>query len=190
MARKKTLERHDLMAATEKLLLEKGYSAFHFRLLAEELNVGRSTIYDYYSNKDELIIAFIHSFAYERVEECKTLDSINDATEQLKAYLRIFLKYNHIEQVVTMVTQMENDKKPQNAEGIIRIKELVREIYSLSLKIISNAKRNGLIRKEVDDTFISYVMFHLVKIPNFRGLSEEERLDELLSFLLHGVSSH
>lgn len=189
MARKKKIDHKELMIETEKLLLETGYDSFHFRLLAERLGVGRSTLYEYYANKDDLITAYVHSFAYERVEESKLVLAIDDLQEQLKAFLRIFLKYNHIQQIVTMITQMEGQNKPQNEENVIHIKKLIKEINAVSLQIIKKGQREGKIRHDLDDMFISYMMFHLIQIPNFRQKSDEERLEQFVDFLLNGVST-
>lgn len=187
MARKKVVEHHVLLSETEKLLLEKGYSAFHFGLLADRLGVGRSTIYEYYANKDVLITAYIHSFAYERVEECKKVLDIEDANEQLKSFLRIFVKYSHIQQVITMLVQMEDHSNGKVDTKPVRL--LTKEIYRISLVVIQRLKDTGIIRRELDDTFISYIMFNLIQMPNFRNHNETQRLDEFVDFLLHGIGT-
>ena len=189
MARKKRVDFQELMSATEKILMEKGYTAFHFRLLAEELGVGRSTIYDYYSSKDELIIAFIHQFTYERVRECEALLQMGSIEGQLREFLKIFLKYNYIEQMFNMIIQMDKENKGPNEKGIQRIKELIRQIYDYSLQMIREAKAKGAIRGELDDTFISYMFFNLVKIPNYRDISDDERLEELIQVIFQGVGT-
>ena len=107
----------------------------------------------------------------------------------MKAFLRIFLKYNHIQQIVTMITQMEGQNKPQNEENVIHIKKLIKEINAVSLQIIKKGQREGKIRHDLDDMFISYMMFHLIQIPNFRQKSDEERLEQFVDFLLNGVST-
>lgn len=189
MARKKSVDHHELMMETEKLLLEFGYDSFHFRLLAERLGVGRSTIYEYYANKDELITAYIHSFAYERVEESKKILDMADLQEQFKAFLQIFLKYNHIQKIVTMITQMEGQKKEENIARIQQIKYLIKEINKVSLQLIQKGKHIGKIRKDVDDMFISYIMFNLIQIPNFQQQNEEDRLNSFIDFIFNGVGT-
>ena len=189
MARKKGVEFHELMAAAEKILMEKGYTAFHFRLLAEELGVGRSTIYDYFSSKDELVIAYIHQFMYERIKECEALMRTGTIEEQLRGFLKIFIKHSCIEQMTTMIIQMDKEKKNPNAEGIQRIKELARKLYEISLQLIQDAKDKGAIRKELDETFISYLIFNLVKIPNYRSIPDDERIEELIHVFFCGVGT-
>ncbi|MGM9929154.1 MAG: TetR/AcrR family transcriptional regulator [Bacillus sp. (in: firmicutes)] len=189
MARKKRVNYQELMIETEKLLLERGYDAFHFGLLAERLGVGRSTIYDYYTNKDELISAYIHSFIRERVEESKQVLELEETEEQLRVFLRTFMKYNHIQQIVTMIAQMEEQNKEENEERIKQIKSYIKEISGICIQIVQRGKAAGKIRSELNDLFISYVLFNLIQIPNFRQQSQEERLDELIDFLLHGVSA-
>lgn len=187
MARKKRIEHHELMAETEKLLLEKGYTAFHFRLLSERLGVGRSTIYEYYANKDELIIAYIHIFAYERVEDCKQIMQLKNIKEKIREFLRIFLKYSHVQQVISMLTQMEDQAK--EIDKVKHVRDLSRQIYLYSLELIKEAKQERFFRNNIDDTFISYIMFNLIQIPNIRQKTEEERLNEMIDVLINGVGA-
>lgn len=189
MARKKKIEHHELIAATEKLLIEKGYNAFNFSLLAQQLGVGRSTLYEYYPNKEELITAYIHSFAFDRVEECKKIIKMNNCGTQMREFLRVFLKNNHVQQIIIMINQMENQNKTFNVEEVNQIRLLSRKIYLMSLEIIQKAKAEGLIRKEIDDTFISYVMFNMIQIPNTEQKSDEERLDQIIDFIFNGVGT-
>ena len=58
MARQK-LHIDELYEVSGKILVEKGYAGFHFKLVADQLNVSRSTIYEYFSNKDELIASLM-----------------------------------------------------------------------------------------------------------------------------------
>ncbi|WP_156321164.1 hypothetical protein [Bacillus sp. JCM 19041] len=45
MARRK-LNKEDIFIVTDTLLHELGYEGFHFKALADQLGVGRSTIYE------------------------------------------------------------------------------------------------------------------------------------------------
>ena len=84
---------------------------------------------------------------------------------------------------------MEGQKKPQNEESILQIKKLIKEINAISIQIIQKGKREGKIREELDDMFISYMMFNLIQLPNFRHQSDDERLKQFVDFLLNGVST-
>ena len=39
---------------------------------------------------------------------------------------------------------------------------------------------NGTVVQEVNETFISYLIFNLVKIPNYRSIPDDERIEELI----------
>ncbi|MFS0780246.1 TetR/AcrR family transcriptional regulator [Bacillus sp. 1P06AnD] len=187
MARKKIIDHHELMKATESLLLEKGYTAFTFGLLAEKLHVGRSTIYEYYPNKDELIIAYLHGFAYERVKESEAILELDDVYLKFRSFIAVFLKYSHVQLVITMLAQME--EKGDYIEQIQIVREISKKIYDDSLILIQQAKDAGIIRKNMNAIFISYIIFNLIQIPNFRQQSEEERLEEIMDFIFNGVGS-
>ena len=55
MARQKKMDEAAMLRETEKLLLERGYEGFSFKALSANLDIARSTIYEYYSHKDDLI---------------------------------------------------------------------------------------------------------------------------------------
>lgn len=59
MTRRK-LHKPELMKVTEKLLLEQGYGGFNFSTVASLLNIGRTTLYEYYASKDELIVDYMN----------------------------------------------------------------------------------------------------------------------------------
>jgi len=45
MMAKQKMNIYELSDVTGKILVEKGYAGFHFKLVSDQLNVSRSTIY-------------------------------------------------------------------------------------------------------------------------------------------------
>ena len=52
--------RREIFHAAKHLFVEKGFNETSMREIAEVAGVGKSTIYDYFSSKDEVLIYFLH----------------------------------------------------------------------------------------------------------------------------------
>lgn len=51
--------RHEIFNTAVKLFAEKGFNETSMREIAEAAQVGKSTLYDYFSSKDEMLIAYV-----------------------------------------------------------------------------------------------------------------------------------
>ncbi|WP_373710692.1 TetR/AcrR family transcriptional regulator, partial [Jeotgalibaca porci] len=69
MARKKTFTQAELYQATHELILKVGYANFTFQLLSKELDITRTGLYKHFSNKDELLNAYLNAKLEEVVEQ-------------------------------------------------------------------------------------------------------------------------
>jgi len=61
-------DKKDIINAAIELLSDKGYESFSTRSLAARLGVSPMTLYNYFSNREEIIQAAIEA-AYERIFE-------------------------------------------------------------------------------------------------------------------------
>jgi len=115
MARQRAFSRTELLDATENLLLERGYDGFHLKALSETLQGARSTIYEYFSNKDEIVAACMRRTMERMIESCKALDHLTPI-DALKKMLFIFVERAHFHQLMQAApkvdqTASENAKK-------------------------------------------------------------------------------
>jgi AcrR family transcriptional regulator len=51
--------RHEIFNAAVKLFVEKGFNETSMREIADATGVGKSTLYDYFPSKDDMLIAFV-----------------------------------------------------------------------------------------------------------------------------------
>ncbi len=119
MTRRK-LREEELLAATEELFLEKGYEGFHFKALSEKLNVGRSTLYEYYPNKEELICSYMLKVMEQIFDECNGLSS-NTPLQELRELLYVFMKYSQIHKIIQIIPIMNRDVSPAVERAIQRL---------------------------------------------------------------------
>ncbi len=187
MAKKKLDEQH-LMAATEELLLEKGYDAFHFKLLSDKLNVGRSTLYEYYANKEELITVYMQNVMEQILHECEQeLDRDRAPLEKLKQLLQIFLRYSQIHQLIQMIPMLKTSKSKTVHARLEKLNQDHENIMRVLFELLREAKERGEIRQEIPDFVIAGFLFQAIQIPNRSGQDHRGWSETIFDMMYRGM---
>src|SRR5690625_3608429 len=108
MGRKK-IQSLELMRATEKLLLEQGYGGFNFSALSKMLNVGRTTLYEYYATKDDLIVAYMNNLMTNYKNDLAAIVSQKGAETQFIQLIELMIKYSHIHNIIKIIPLLQSD---------------------------------------------------------------------------------
>lgn len=186
MGRKRVIEMQELMKATEELLLEHGYHAFHFKMLADRLDVARTTIYEYYPNKEELITGYMLNLMDRISSACNALPREETSLEKLKGILRIFVKYGQIHKIIMIIPQVNGDASQKTRDSLMQLAQQHHDLLSKLLLWIREGKKEKLIREEVPEAIIAGLFFNIIQIPNHGGIPSEEYIDQLFDMLCHG----
>lgn len=189
MGRKKAIEMQELMKATEELLLEYGYHAFQFKILAAKLDVARTTIYEYYANKEELITDYMFNLMACIQSECESLSHERTPLEKLKGMLRIFVKYGQIHKIIIIVPQVNAEASQKTKDSLCKIARQHQALLQMMLLWIKEGKEEKQIREDVPDSIIAGLFFNVIQIPNHRGIPTEEYVEQLFDVLCHGFSN-
>lgn len=182
MTRRK-LREEELLAATEELFLEKGYEGFHFKALSEKLNVGRSTLYEYYPNKEELICSYMLKVMEQIFDECNRLSS-NTPLQELRELLYVFMKYSQIHKIIQIIPIMNRDVSPAVERAIQRLFEYHHRLYARVMRLIDEAKEQEEIRSDIPSTIIAGIFFTAIQIPSSQE-SDSRSWSELIFQILY-----
>lgn len=163
MTRKK-INRPELLKTTEKLLLEQGYGGFNFSALSKLLEVGRSTLYEYYASKDDLIVDYMNDLMKNYTSELSTIVAHKNAREQLFQLIELMIKYAHIHNILKVIPLLQSESKV-----VMNMKEnfiadhlhIINEIRH----IISNGKQDNVIRKEIPTDVLVNLLFNTINKP-------------------------
>lgn len=79
--------RSDLLTSAELLLRTKGYAAFSYADLADEIGIKKASIHHHFPTKEGLGIAVVESYLFRFN---KNLESINEETPDIVARLKSF----------------------------------------------------------------------------------------------------
>ncbi|MGD7045180.1 TetR/AcrR family transcriptional regulator [Jeotgalibacillus proteolyticus] len=188
MARQRKMVIEDLLKATEELLLEKGYEGFHFKALADKLDVARSTIYEYYSNKDELITDYMRLLMIEVMERIDAISPQTSSFNMLKELLTLFMEYSQVYDMIKMRSSLNQSTSPTVAGHLDELDKYSRELFQLLTIHIEKSKEEGSIRKDVPSSLVAGIFFNTVLIPNYEKIPSEQWSEAIFSILENGIA--
>lgn len=189
MARQKLIDEQNLMKATEELLLEKGYEGFHFKALSEKLGTARSTIYEYYSNKDELITAYMKNLMGLIIGNCMELTKLDSPIDQLKGLLKVFITYSHIHRLTQMISQLKSANSANIQKQIEELDKDHRKLYAIIAEMIEKGQTECLIRLDIPPQVIASIFFNSIQIPKFLDIEPKDWSDKLFSIIFNGIKA-
>ena len=80
-----------IMQVCRRIVAEKGLKALNMRLVADECHIALGTLYNYYADKDELVLATVESVwrdIFHADQQCVTDVSFSDYVADLYARIR------------------------------------------------------------------------------------------------------
>ena len=81
--------REEIMRVSRKIVSEKGLPALNMRTLAKECGIALGTLYNYYSDKDELVVAAIESVWQDILEKSAPDSGVRFSQYVMHIYARI-----------------------------------------------------------------------------------------------------
>jgi AcrR family transcriptional regulator len=92
MARRRQRTRRQLLDATQKLILEQGYADASAEAVAELADLGRSTFYNHFNNKQEAVLAMLtqHYRDYGDIAYVPLEETLDRAESVGRSTMRVF----------------------------------------------------------------------------------------------------
>lgn len=130
--------KNEIMNCTIEVLMKKGYYDTNLRDIADELGIGRTTIYQYFKNKDEIINSVIN-LVFKRLEgECEVIiaDPYLTKVDKLKGIINVLAVDCQKERSVSsflinlwVILKMENSIfREKVEEHVITIMGMIRDV--------------------------------------------------------------
>jgi AcrR family transcriptional regulator len=69
--------KHQIVNTAKDMFIEKGFQSTHIGQVCEKLNIARGTVYQYFSNKKEILYAILYS-VIERIEDIFDFDDLQE----------------------------------------------------------------------------------------------------------------
>ena len=185
--------REQILDAATKLFSEKGYADTDTQLLADQLKVGKGTLYRYFPSKRELFLAAADR-GIRRL--CQYIDEsvaeIQDPPERIaqvvRAYLTFFAEHPELSELLIHERALFKDrKKPTYFEHKEANRERLRVLYRSYIA-------EGQIRDMPVDRILDVLgdLLYGTMFTNYfsgRQKSVEEQTRDILDILFHGILS-
>lgn len=148
--------RNEILEVSRKLLIERGFGKLSMRNIAKRTNVTATSIYLYFDNKNDLLVALIdQSIEHLKVKLVEEIDPSKELIRQLedlaKCYIRFALDHPKEYEIIYMVRPEEMPEYPKEKF------QQVRSTYELLAEIIDEGRLEYLI--DVDSPVISAYTF-------------------------------
>jgi AcrR family transcriptional regulator len=91
----KDKKRRDIAVACTELLLEKGIKNLTITEIAKTAGIGKGTVYDYFSNKEEIVFEIIRNFIEKHHQNLLSNSHQKTSTKQKILYLFDFFLSEH-----------------------------------------------------------------------------------------------
>lgn len=180
--------RKEIFDASAHLFLEKGFNETSMREIAEAAGVGKSTLYDYFRTKDEIMVfCFEHEIddITQRAQEIIGQDL--DVIEKVRKITKIQMESLVANKNFFLRLSFEADRLPPESQQKIQAK---RHAYQdLIRHLIEDGIRLGEFRP-VNPLFAARSIFSLLSISVFTTRptgTPAEMLEEALAIFFQGI---
>ena len=129
--------RQRLFTALSTLMAERGFDAISFADIAAAAGVGRTAVYNHFSDKEALLMGFI-TFETERYVETlkRSLEGVEDPLQQLRTYVQAQARLKrvfHLAPGPDLRTVLSRGTQQRLREHAVVIEEILREILAAGI---------------------------------------------------------
>ena len=181
----------EIHQAAAQVFFDKGYEATTLSDIAKASKMGRSTIYQYFKNKEEIFYEFSISFFSELVQSLdKIITSDLHATEKLKKMLAVFIFENgaNSERFFQLAKVLLFLKSNSSFESKFRF--LYLSVQDMFFQVIEEGQKTGEI-KECDTESMTTAVFGLAQSiilhTYLNSQSDNDNYFEAVSIMIDGI---
>ncbi len=190
------LRRSSILKGAEKVFCEKGYHKATTKLVAKAAGVGEGTIYNYFKNKHDLLLALLEEMLMEPIKKIIIEDPPEDPTLYFKLIIenRSFILHKYGSLISSLLTEISRDPK------------LMQELYFKILRPVSDLLEGYLAKQKNSGRFKSLnpliiangiigavwlnSAFKLTTLDErYRDISPEKITEELIDWFIEGLNS-
>lgn len=138
--------RHEIFHQVVNVFLKKGFQETSMREIAEAAGLGKSTLYDYFKTKDEILIYFFEDQLNDLTEAAQKIAVQNKpADKRLRQIIQVHLEFLQANKSLFMKLSLEAQRLKPDSQKQIQEK---RHFYQdLIRSLIDEGIREGTFRK-------------------------------------------
>ncbi|MEK5478604.1 TetR/AcrR family transcriptional regulator [Paenibacillus sp. FSL R5-0407] len=188
MGRKQSFTATELLDTTKRLVLEHGYDGFHLKLLSEHLPGARSTIYQYYSNKEEIVAACMKHVIVTVLEQASAVDE-TDAMSALQQLLLIYVGESQLHQLLGDAYKINTANSPAAANDLEFVEQAHLTLKLQLTRLFERAQQDKKLRNDIPLPVLVGVFFNLINTPNMLNIPTPQWSELLFQMWIGGARS-
>ena len=169
MGRRHVFTKTELLDQTKKLLLEYGYEGFQLKMLSERLVGARSTIYQYYANKEEIVAACLRRVMEDVLHQANAVDE-TDCMEALQQLLTVYLKEAGFHQMLGFVHKINKTNSPATAQDLEFVEQAHLLLKNQLERLFGRAREEGHVKPDIPLPAVIGVFLNLINTPNLMNI--------------------
>jgi len=182
--------RKEIFDASVHLFLEKGFTETSMREIAKAAGLGKSTLYDYYKSKDEIMVSYFEEEIKKITIHAEEIIQANSTiAEKLRKIMQMHLGYLVDSRQIFLKLSLEAQRLSADSQEQI---QLHRHAYQDMLrKLIEEGIRRGEFRP-VNPLFAARSIFSLLSISVFTTRptgTHAEMLEQAIGILFEGIKA-
>lgn len=186
---KREKRKNDIIQAAVELFREKGFEKVSLLEIAQKKQMGRTTIYEYFKNKNEILAAYLEKEMVNfNGKTIGALTSEGNFKSKLKKLILVQLDYTNRHQGFRELfgaLAREGSEIAQSTYANLR-KEHER-LYRVMSEELNKAMANKEIRKISPQLFVQ-VIFNIFALPLHFSKGVEEAADEICAYFWQGLA--
>jgi len=138
--------RHEIFHQVVNVFLKKGFQETSMREIAETAGLGKSTLYDYFKTKDEILVYFFEDSFNDLTEAAQTLAMQNiPADKRLRQVMAMYLENMQANKNLFLKLAMESQRLKMESQKQIQANR--HAFQDLIRALIDEGIREGVFRR-------------------------------------------
>lgn len=181
-------KRDEIMEITTRLFAEKGFLETSMREIAEAVGMGKSTLYDYYKTKDDILVSYFENEIHALTAQVESINQTEQpAVEKLRQALQANLDYLLANK--TMYFKLTVEAQRLGMESQKRIQICRHSYQDMICKMIDDGIKEGSFRP-VDPLLTMRIILSTLSPVVFTTRptgTPQEMLNAALDIILKGI---
>jgi AcrR family transcriptional regulator len=182
--------RHEIFHKVVKVFLKKGFQETSMREIAQAAGLGKSTLYDYFKTKDDILLYFFEDQINDLLAVVQKIATQNEsADKRLRRITQVHMEFLQANKNLFMKLSLEAQRlKPESQN---KIQEKRHAYQDLIRTLIDEGIREGTFRK-VDSLLASRILITSMAPVVFTSRptgTPQDMAKETLDIILKGIES-
>jgi AcrR family transcriptional regulator len=183
----------EILSCAAKLFATYGYAGTDTQLLADQLNIGKGTLYRYFKNKEALFLAVADRAMVDlRSWIDASIEGIDDPVERIAAAIRAYLNFvsEHPEFVELLIQERAQFKDRRKPTFFAHREANIQRWKNLYHGLIGAGRIRAMPVERITDV-MSQLLYGTIFINYFTGQnkSPDAQAGDIVDIVFHGILS-